>query len=178
MFSPLACINEFITFKSDGIYTMEKIEFWLLKFSGFYKETLAYVQTQDLFRMEDGTTVCLPSFWKTTNEYKFLDLYKTLDTVSNFHRKENNTRGLLLEYHSIKNSQSDLKQWTKKAKYIVADQYASFLSDYLDYDEDDNEENLLIYMESIKELEIYIDKNDFKNTLEFLGVFQNFNPLD
>lgn len=171
MITPLDCINSFLTLKSNGIYAMEKIEFWLLKYSDFHKETFKLVSSNDIFELDNGQEVRLPSFWIKTDEDKFLNLYKALDRVSDFHREEYHIKDLLVEYHTVKNCQSNLKQWFKKNEYLIADKYASFFFDYFDYDEDNNEENLLIYVQSIVEFEIYIDKNDFKNTIEFLGVF-------
>ncbi|MUH37069.1 hypothetical protein D9O36_14550 [Zobellia amurskyensis] len=178
MITPEDCIKYLLTLKSNGVYTMQKIEFWLLQYSDFYKETCSLVSSNDIFELDNGQDVRLPSFWNSTDNDKFLDLYKALDIISDFHRAENHMRDTLVEYHTVKNCQSDLKQWIRKNEYLIADKYASFYFDYLDYDEDDNELNLLVYVESVKEFQIYIDKNEFKYTLEFLNLFQDSSSAE
>lgn len=43
--------------------------------------------------------------------------------------------------------------------------------DYLDYDENNEEEHLKLFLLELSELEIYIDRQDFKNTIDFLEIF-------
>ncbi|WP_149304908.1 hypothetical protein [Pareuzebyella sediminis] len=172
MTSPSDYIKEFEDLKEEGFYSMVKIEFWLLKYWELYKESRSYVQTQDLLKMDDGISVRLPLFWNPKDEEKFLELYTKLDSVSEFQRNESYISKLLVEYHAIKNSQTDLKKWYNKNVSLFKDKYATFLMDYLDYDVNDKEEHLLVHVDSLKELEIDIDKSDFKNTIEFLEIFQ------
>jgi hypothetical protein len=46
-----------------------------------------------------------------------------------------------------------------------------FFIDYLDYDENEQEEYLSVYVSSVKELNIFIDRQDFRNTIDFLEIF-------
>ncbi len=165
-------INEvFLFFNCQKVFPMDKIEWWLLKYSDFYEKTFDFVYSQRLFKMDDGSTVRLPSFGKSTDQEKFLDLYKALDTISEFHRNEKYFEQELTEYHKIKNSQSDLKNWITKNENLGAEKYICFLIDYLDYDENNKEEHLKVFVHSSKELDIFIDRQDFKNTIGFLEIF-------
>jgi hypothetical protein len=154
---------------ASNIYQIPQIEWWLLKYSDFYKKTYDFVYNQHLFKMDDGTTVRLPPFGEPTEQERFLDLYKALDTISEFHRNEKYFKQELTEYQKNKDSQSDLKNWIAKNEDLGAEKYVCFLVDYLDYSE--NAEHLNIYVHSSKELEIYIDRQDFKNTIEFIEIF-------
>jgi len=167
-FKPFEDLKKLTKFQFTNI---SKIEWWLLKYSKSYKRTYDFVYSQHLFTKDDGTVIRLPAFGNPTEEEKFLDLYEALDKISDFHRNEKYFESEMFEYHKIKHSQSDLKDWISKNEYLGADKYVCFLIDYLDYDENDEEEHLSVYVGSLEELEIYIDRKDFKFTIEFLKVF-------
>lgn len=149
--------------------SMNKIEWWLLKYSDFYKKITDSETNQHLTKIKNGSTLSLPTFKEPTDQEKFLDLYKALDTISEFYRNEKYFENELIEYHKINNSKADLKKLVAKNKNLVTKNYTCFLIDYLDYSE--NTEHLNIFVHSSKELNIYINCQDFKNTIEFLEIF-------
>jgi len=162
-------LKESRVFFNEKIIPITQVEWWLLKYSDFYKKTSDFVYSQHLFKMDDGSIVRLPPFGEPTDQDKFLDLYKALDTICEFHRNEKYFEQELTEYQKIKDSQSDLKSWIAKSEDLGAEKYVCFLVDYLDYSE--NAEHLSVYVHSSKDLEIYIDRQDFRNTIEFLEIF-------
>lgn len=149
--------------------SMNKIEWWLLKYSDFYKKNTDFETNQHLTTMENSSTLRLPIFKEPTDQEQFLYLYKALNTISDFHRNEKYFENELIEYHKINSSQADLEKWVAKNKNLVTKKYVCFLIDYLDYSE--NAEHLNIFVHSSKELNIYINCQDFKNTIEFLEIF-------
>ena len=161
--------EKLIKILNQKVNPISKVEWWLLKYTDLYKKTSEFVYSQHLFKMDDGSIVRLPPFGKPSDKDKFLDLYKALDTICEFHRNEKYFEQELKEYQKIKDSQSDLKKWVVKNEDLGAEKYVCFLVDYLDYSE--NAEHLNIYVHSSKELEIYIDRQDFRNTIEFLEIF-------
>jgi len=58
-----------------------------------------------------------------------------------------------------------------KNEDLGATKYVCFLLDYLDYDENGNDKPLKIHGYRLKESDIYVDQQYFKNTIEFLEVF-------
>ena len=46
-----------------------------------------------------------------------------------------------------------------------------FLLDYLNYDEDEKVNHLSVFVPSLKDLDIFVDRQDFKFTIEFLEIF-------
>ena len=162
-------LKESRVFFNEKIIPITQVEWWLLKYSDFYKKTSDFVYSQHLFKMDDGSIVRLPPFGEPTDQDKFLDLYNALDTICEFHRNEKYFEQELTEYQKIKDSQSDLKNWITKNEDLGAEKYVCFLVDYLDYSE--NAEHLNIYAHTSKELEIYIDRQDFRNTIKFLEIF-------
>ena len=162
-------LKESRVFFNEKIIPITQDEWWLLKYSDFYKKTSDFVYSQHLFKMDDGSIVRLPPFGEPTDQDKFLDLYNALDTICEFHRNEKYFEQELTEYQKIKDSQSELKNWIAKNEDLGAEKYVCFLVDYLDYSE--NTEHLNVYVHSSKNLEIYIDRQDFRNTIEFLEIF-------
>ncbi len=55
--------------------SIAKVEWWLLKYSDYYKKTSDFVYSQHHFIIEDGSTVRLPTHCEPTDEEKFLNLY-------------------------------------------------------------------------------------------------------
>jgi len=164
----------FLFFKNKKVFSINKIEYWLLKYSDFYITTYEFVYNQHLFKSDDGSTVRLPNLKETTDQEFFLNLYKALDTISQFHRNESYFEQELIKYEKIKNSQSDLKNWLTKNEDLGTVKYVSFLTDYLDYDKNDEEEHLIIYIYGLEDFEIYVERQNFKNTIDFL---EKFNEL-
>jgi len=164
-------LQDFSKLNQKKILKMDLIEWWLLKYSKHYKETYNFLYNQDLFELEDGSTIRLPSFGKKTNDEEFLDLYEALDKISEFHRSEEYLKQELVYYHKIKDSQSDLKNWVTKNEYLGAEKYACFIIDYLDYNKNDKEIHLNIFVPSLEELSILIDRENFRSTIYFLEIF-------
>ncbi|NQY30109.1 MAG: hypothetical protein HRT69_11635 [Flavobacteriaceae bacterium] len=165
-------IYELLGLKKNGRLQLSVIEWWLLKHSCLHKKVLSFIESKkEIFELEDGSSVRLPPLKESisNSEKKFLDLYNALDTISEFHRNEKYFQQEMLEYHKIEHSQSDLKKWVSKNEPFGVEKYACFLIDYLDYSE--NAEHLSIYVHNSKELDIYIDRQDFKHTVEFLEIF-------
>lgn len=151
---------------------MDKIYWWLLK----YQETYVFLneeeQSKYVTELKDSSAVRLPPFQKTNEDQVFLCIYEALDVLSDFHRNEEYFRKELMRYKSI--SEVDilsLKNWIADNEKIGANDYACFLLDYLDYS--DTPEHLSIFLLHAKDLNFYVNKEDFKNTLNFLEVFQD-----
>ncbi|PKO99347.1 MAG: hypothetical protein CVU03_02120 [Bacteroidetes bacterium HGW-Bacteroidetes-2] len=150
---------------------MPMIEWWLLKYSDHYKSAYDFFYNQNLYEIEEGSVMRLNLFGKPTDQKKFLELYEALDKVSGYHRNEAYFEQEMVDYNKIKKSQSDLKKWVIKNEYLGADKYVCFFVDYLDYDKNNEEEHLSVFVLPFKELDIYIDRQYFKNTIEFLEIF-------
>jgi hypothetical protein len=151
---------------------MDKIYWWLLK----YQETYAYLneeeQSKYVTELKDGSVVRLPPLQKANEDQIFLCIYEALNFLSDFHRNEEYFRKELMRYKLI--SEVDilcLKNWVADNEKIGADDYACFLLDYLDYS--DTPEHLNIFLLYANDLNFYVNKEDFKYTLDFLEVFQD-----
>ena len=165
-------LEELLQLNKNKIFSINRIEWWLLKYSNFYRQVLDFIESEkEIFELGHRSNVRLPPLKEATSnsEKKFLILYEALDTVSEFHRYEKYFQQEILKYHKIKYSKSDLKNWVAKNETLGTEKYVCFLIDYLDYSE--NPVHLNIYLNTLNELNIYIDRQEFKNTIDFLEIF-------
>jgi len=155
----------------SGVFRISKIKDWIFDYSELYKKTYDFVHSQHLFIDQDGSTIRLPPCGLPPDEEIFLSLYEALNGILELHANEAYFEKEIVEYYKVKNSPSDTKPWIVKNEVLGAEQYVCFLIDHLDYDENGHEEHLNVYIHNSKELKIYIDRQDFKNTIAFLEVF-------
>lgn len=149
---------------------MDKIHWWLLKHHEIYTVLNEEEQGKDVTELKNGIRVRLPSFQTPNENQVFLCIYEALDTLSGFHRNEEYFRRELVRYKSISESQSlFIKKWVADNEKIGADDYACFLLDYLDYS--DTPEHLNVFFLYAKDLDFYVNKRDFRYTLQFLEIF-------
>lgn len=167
------------TLEGQNPISISKINWWLLKYSNLQKRILHFIDSKkELIELENGLVAHISLLDDSTyNSYKkFLNLYYALKTISEFQINEKYFEQEMNIYHGIKSSKKDLKNWVAKNEYFGTEIYACFIIDYLDYSE--NPENLNVYVHSSKELDLYIDRQDFKNTIDFIEIFNKLYYLD
>jgi hypothetical protein len=164
-------INELLELSECGVLRMNKIQGWLITHSDLYKKTYDSVYSQHLFTDYDDTTIRLPPCGEPTYKEIFLSLYESLNGILELHANETYFENEMVEYYKIINSPSDIKTWIVKNEDLGAEQYVCFLIDHLDYVENGHEEHLSVYIYNSKELRIFIDRQDFKNTIDFIEIF-------
>ncbi len=167
----IKAISDFTQLNKHNVLTVNLIEGWLLKYAGQYKEIYDFVYNQHLCIIEDGSTVRLPPFGKKTDQEFFLDLYEALHTIFQLHENEKYFYQQMILYHQIRKSKSDLEIWVFRNEDLGANKYVCFFLDYLDYDVDEKVEHLSIFVPSLKEIKIFIDRQNFKHTIDFLEIF-------
>lgn len=168
---PKEFISEFLKLSDGKVISIDKVHWWLMKYENDYDEINKIERAKHLFPDSDGTTLRLPPNLQPIQNDKFLDLFKALDHLSEFQKFEDYFGTQMTEYNKVKSSKLELVNWLTNNEKFGADKFVCFLIDYLDYDENDEEEHLGVFVHSATELDIYIDRADFKNTIEFLETF-------
>lgn len=184
-------VNDIISLDSDKIYTIKEIDSW------FNTNWEKYNWISNRWRCKFCPTqksipcICI----EPDEQYKFIRLYQALDEVLRFHRKEEYFRQELIEYHNAKYSDINLKIWAAKNEKIGINECTSFKIKFLDTEIDTKEDTpIRVYGSSAIELlvinkireqigrggsktkldfEIFIQKQDFKYTIEFIKVFND-----
>jgi len=165
-------LDDLKNLKLNEKISINKIEWWLLKYDNYYKEIYNNTYSQHLTKINE-IDVRLPTFQESSNEDKFLELYEALNRLSRLHKDEPYFRQEILKYNKIKNEEIEIKKWISKNEYFGSEKYVTFFLDYLDYKQNNDEIDLNIYIPSLKEFEIYVDAHYFKNTIKFLEIFNN-----
>ena len=147
------------------IISIPELEWWLLKYSTYYDSIL----NQEQPGLEKKYNQ-LPDVIRITEKEKFIEVFNELNSISIFHKREFFFKKELNSYHEIKNSKSKLREWVTKNENLGADEYATFIIDYLDYSE--GPKHLKIFIPSLNELDIYLNRENFKYTINFLEVFK------
>ncbi|WP_026777258.1 hypothetical protein [Polaribacter sp. Hel_I_88] len=179
-------------FERDKVYNISEVETW------FDENWQKYNWVADLWRCKycSNRRRKLPCICKEPDEqWKFLKLYEAIDELLRFHRKETYFKNELIEYNEAKYSDINLKIWAAKNEKIGTDGCVSFSSKYLKEGKDcDKTRSIRVYGSSELELfvvnkireqagrggnktkldfEVFIQKQDFKYTIEFIKVFDD-----
>jgi hypothetical protein len=156
---------------NDSIFKISKIEWWLLKHETLYKQTKKINDYKNLYEINDRIVRLPDNIGNSTSDEKFIDVYESLDVLTKLHRNEDYLKQEMAIYNMIKDEPLKVKHWLKKNEKLGAEDYVTFLIDYLDYDPNDNEYHLKVFFLKNDKLEVYVDRQDFKYTIEFLEVF-------
>ena len=170
-------IKELESLPSDGIYSLATIEWWLLKYQDEYNR-IKEEESKRFMYFIDGKWVRLPDYFdvRTLNE-KFLRIYNTLNKISDLHKHENYFKQEIAIYKEIENKPDLVKQWIKNNEKYGPEEYPDIMP-YLDYNKQGEVFRLSVYFSKDDDLKVYIDKVDFKYTIEFLEVFISAIPSD
>lgn len=176
--------------KSDVTYSIQEIKYWANQNWENYKSVIDRWQCTSCNTKKGIPCICI----NPDVQWKFLKQYEALDVLLRFHRKEDYFKQELLDYCNIEHSEIDLKIWTAKNEQLGSDEYMGFIRTYLgDYFVDEtNQPPLRIYGDSetvlkIKnkirknrklqgekvnlDFEVFVEYQDFKNTIKFVEVF-------
>lgn len=156
----LSGINELISLCADSIISIDKVEFWLLKYEDEYNH---------LKSLRKGELPSLSNY--ATAEDKFIDLYEQLDEMSRYHKFEPYCKEQLEIYALIKNDGLKIKEWFRTNESFYYEELIHFSVNYLDYLGNDKEYLLKIFSYQNKGLEFFIDVKDFESTIEFIEKF-------
>lgn len=171
-------IRELLKLAHNGVLSISKIEWWLLKYTNEYNRVDNIESSKHLHIGDDGTTVRLPITFIPNQNDKFLGLFRALNELTDFHKLENYFGTQMTKFNNIKLSRTEVESWLIKNKRFGTDKFVCFLIDYLDYDENDEEEHLSVFVHTATELDIFVDRADFKNTIEFLETFNRLYWTD
>ena len=150
---------------------MAKIEWWLLKHESNYSYVKAIENIKNTFEV-DGKDVILPSLQNPpSEEERFICLFEALEKLSQLHKNENYFKQEMAIYISIKENTEKLKLWLVKNEVFGADKYVCFLVDYLDYLGNGEEYHLNVFLEKDRNFNLFVDREDFKHTVDFLETF-------
>lgn len=107
-----------------------------------------------------------------SDELKFKNLYESIKEISDLHKLETYCKSEVLNFETIKNVPTEVNQWLAKNEVLGSQTLAGLTIDYLDYE--DNPTHLQIPSPDFTDLEVLIDRNEFKYTIQFIQVFNQY----
>lgn len=152
-----------------NIFKIESIKLWLNSYQQAYEELYKKEKSKFWFELKPGEWVRLPPLTPKNKKTKFLRIYEALKEILEFHENEEYFQKEMLSYYEMKDSNSSLKKWVSKNEKIGSEKYSTFLLDYLDYE--DNPNHLKISILGFDEEIVYVNRTDFRYTLQFITVF-------
>lgn len=167
-------ISDLVSLSVNDLYSIPKIEWWLLKYFDKY-ETIKELEFNKYWYKIDGKNVRLPPLNKPpTEEEKFVKIYDELNTISFFHRNEISLKQEIAIYKSLKNKPEEVIKWLTRNEELYLDKYYEFSVNYFgDVDEMKNDIHLKLFFLEDLERVVYVNRNDFMNTIEFTSIFNN-----
>ncbi|MBR9846269.1 MAG: hypothetical protein GYB35_09260 [Algicola sp.] len=148
-------INELTSLSADSIISINKVEFWLLK----YQDDYNYLKS-----LREGELPPLSN--SVTPEDKFVYLYKQLDKVSRLHRFEPYSKEQLETYALIKNDTLKLKNWLNINESFYYEELIHFSINYLNYLGNGKEYHLNVFSYPNEDLGLYVKGEDFDSIRE------------
>jgi len=155
-------IEELILFSKNGAISMVKIEWWLLKYQAFYDSHRG--------KRNEIELPALSAY--ASQEDHFVDIFEKLEKLSRLSKNEEYFKEQISQYESGLNRNNQMKSWVLENIEIYENHYISFLLDYLDYYEFQEESHLLINSIYDVNHNVFIDRADFRYTLKFLEIFE------
>ena len=160
-------IKELIAIRENEIHFISQIEWWLLKNQDNYKHCRESNLSLNSCFHDIGCACSMNS-----EEIKFISIYEKLNVITEFHRLEGYAKNELIVYKNIHKDKSSIKKWLIKNEKLASEYLACFFIDYLDYSENEKDNyNLLVYRNVEQKFEIFIQRNDFENLIEYKELF-------
>ena len=162
-----SALNEFKSLQENNLFSMAKVEWWLMKYDDYFKSLNQdwYCPNKGCSMIIGGVCFCNPK----SNEFNFLELFKKLEVLSQYQRKEEYFKQELEVYYKVKDNPIKLKELVVKNEQIGCNGFFDFLIEFLNYC--DNAILLGVFDQSVLGYDVFVDNKDFKSTIEFLDIF-------
>lgn len=152
-------IEEFQNLSHD-YYSINHLYWWTLKHEGLYKQAK---ETWNIDSCYGDLPCCCTS---NSIESKFISFYDALIEMTALHKYESYFGKELQDFNSVKDDKELIKDWVRKNEQICAEELFLFLIDHLDY-----EENAYHPIVNYADSKLFVNRDDFKNTIEALEIF-------
>jgi len=158
-----SAINELNAYSDENIYSIEKINFWLIENIELYEYSKLNWNNGSCY----GELPC--SHTLNNDKCTFMSIYESLKKVVDLQDSNVFFKKELEVYQSIKTNKTLLGNWIKQNEALVLSQFSSFELDYLDYSIDAH--HLKIFILKFNEFDIYVNRMHFESTIAFLEIF-------
>ncbi len=168
-------IKELKTLSIDGVFSMDKIELWLMKYEEEYLK-IRRIEDDKSTILLNGERVIFPAASEPSGkEGIYLFLYEAIEKLFQLHKRENYFKQEMAIYKAIENVPSEVIEWLIKNEELGAKDYINFLDEYFDYAPKayglNEKYHLKVYTSTFRDFPVFINRDDFKNTIQFIKTF-------
>lgn len=153
-------ITELRDLAEDGVHSINKINWWLLKHYELYKCCKENWNNCSCF----GELPC--SHTMGSDEDKFRDFYKSLEEIADMHKKETYFREQMQVFEKVRDDAPELTKWLLQNEKLGVEDFLIFWIEWL---EEDNLVNPNI--KKFPNIEVKISAKEFESTIQFMEVF-------
>jgi len=153
----------------NGVLSMHKSEWFLIKYEDLNELACNYFKYLYLYKNDDDTEVRLPDSLERLDCEDFMDLYQTLQNISDVNKKKEYFKKEL-EYHSkITDSQEKLREWViKNEKIGDSDKLYMYCYDWEECAEDD----IISFSTQMPDcIPIKVYEHQFLRAIKFYNIF-------
>ena len=165
----MKALEEFRKLQENGVYTIATIKSWLIKYVGRYQELKLNWKCNKANCAYKSRMRCTCE--KKEDVYIFLTLFESLLCFSKYHKWEHYAVMELKEYGTVKYDNDLVKKWVRRNESICTIDCFELLLSHYDYDLDPH--HLLVMGNTLLGYEVFVDRKDFKNLIEFLDIFND-----
>lgn len=148
---------------------LDKIEWWLLKYSDFYSDITTYYKDNNISYSPNSDLEAHPLYPLIINLHAFLDFYHFLNEITEYTRREAYFKEEIKEYQRLKASQDDPKEWLIKNLKFGLGPHPQFIADANVFRDEEKE---LRVIDVEHDVMFNLDRDDFSFTLEFIKIFE------
>ncbi len=160
-------LNDFESLIDIPYMSLDKIEWWLLKYADFHSEITTYYRDNNISYSPNSDLEVHPLYPIIINLHSFLDFYHLINEISEYARREAYFKEEIKEYHRIKDAHHKSKEWLIKNLKFGLGPYPQFIADANAFG---NEEMIVINEQH--DVIFYLLRDDFGFTLEFIEIFE------
>lgn len=164
-------LEDFEELNDSPLMSMDKIEWWLLKYSDIHAEIVSYLKEHNVIYTPPPPSYNYES--RTEGDVirpfmLFLDFFHFVNEISESARKEAYFKQEMKEYHRIKHAMPVLKDWLRKNERVFNEGVPEFIVDEYNFQERTGK---IWVREEIHDVEFSVDWNLFCFTLYFIKIF-------
>lgn len=160
-------LNDFESLIDTPFMSLDKIEWWLLKYADFHSDITTYYRDNNISYSPNSDIEAHPLYPIIINFHLFLDFYHFLDEISEYARKEAYFKEEIKEYHRIKASKVKSKEWLIKNLKFGLGPHPQFIADANAFGNDE-----MIVINEQHDVIFYLNRKDFSAVLEFIEIFE------
>lgn len=163
-----AAINDLDLRAEKGLYSILAINSWVKKYHPLYHLLLGLHKKMYLETIGQSEIRLPPMDLEPSEEMGLLEVYEKLNSLVQLHQREGYFKTQNELFEIIKGDTVQEQKWLDKNRSIYDADYVTFIIDYLDYDLNNQEHHLMVFISNFKRTEIYVNREDFTNSIRFV----------